>query len=224
MITAQDIREKGFERARMGGYDMASVDDFLEELADDVAATQKENAVLKSKMKVLVDKIEEYRSNEEALNAAILSAQKLAVQIESEARQRAAATIAEAEEKAQETLGSISSRADAEEKRLADAKAAAAKFIEAAKALCHTQLGKLDKIADEMGVEEPAPAAAPAPVEEPVPVEESAQPSIDDAVSAIEKSAARLQADDGLKLDMPDDTTSYRPKKHKLENTQPFTF
>ena len=224
MITAQDIREKGFERARMGGYDMASVDDFLEELADDVAATQKENAVLKSKMKVLVDKIEEYRSNEEALNAAILSAQKLAVQIESEARQRAADTIAEAEKKAQETLGSISSRADAEEKRLADAKAAAAKFIEAAKALCHTQLGKLDKIADEMGVEEPAPAAAPAPVEEPVPVEESAQPSIDDAVSAIEKSAARLQADDGLKLDMADDTTSYRPKKHKLENTQPFTF
>ena len=224
MITAQDIREKGFERARMGGYDMASVDDFLEELADDVAATQKENAVLKSKMKVLVDKIEEYRSNEEALNAAILSAQKLAVQIESEARQRAADTIAEAEKKAQETLGSISSRADAEEKRLADAKAAAAKYIEAAKALCHTQLGKLDKIADEMGVEEPAPAAAPAPAEEPVPVEESAQPSIDDAVSAIEKSAARLQADDGLKLDMPDDTTSYRPKKHKLENTQPFTF
>jgi len=224
MITAQDIREKGFERARMGGYDMASVDDFLEELADDVAATQKENAVLKSKMKVLVDKIEEYRSNEEALNAAILSAQKLAVQIESEARQRAADTIAEAEKKAQETLGSISARADAEEKRLADAKAAAAKFIEAAKALCHTQLGKLDKIADEMGVEEPAPAAAPAPAEEPVPVEEPKQPSIDDAVSAIEKSAARLQADDGLKLDMPDDTTSYRPKKHKLENTQPFTF
>lgn len=223
MITAQDIREKGFERARMGGYDMASVDDFLEELADDVAATQKENAVLKSKMKVLVDKIEEYRSNEEALNAAILSAQKLAVQIENEARQRAAATIAEAEEKAQETLGSISARADAEEKRLADAKAAAAKFIEAAKALCHTQLGKLDKIADEMGVEEPAPAEA-VPDEEPVPVEEPKQPSIDDAVSAIEKSAARLQADDGLKLDMPDDTTSYRPKKHKLENTQPFTF
>ena len=223
MITAQDIREKGFERARLNGYDMASVDDFLEELADDVAATQKENAVLKSKMKVLVDKIEEYRSNEEALNAAILSAQKLAVQIENEARQRAAATIAEAEEKARETIGSISDRADAEEKRLADAKAAAAKYIEAAKALCHTQLGKLDKIADEMGIEEPAPAED-APVEEPVPVEEPNQPSIDDAVSAIEKSAARLQADEGIKLDMPDDTTSYRPKKRKLENTQPFTF
>ena len=223
MITAQDIREKGFERARMGGYDMASVDEFLEELADDVAATQKENAVLKSKMKVLVDKIEEYRSNEEALNAAILSAQKLAVQIESEARQRAAATIAEAEEKARETIGSISDRADAEEKRRADAKAAAAKYIEAAKALCHTQLGKLGKIADEMGVEDVAPVEEKPVAAEPK-AEEPAKADVEETVRAIESTAARLQADDGLKLDMPDDTTSYRPKQRKLDNTQPFTF
>ena len=223
MITAQDIREKGFEVVRFNGYDRDTVDDFLEELADDVAATQKENAVLKSKMKVLVDKIEEYRANEEALNNAILSAQKLAVQIESEARQRAAATVADAEKKAQETIGSITDRADAEEKRLADAKAAAAKFIEAAKALCHTQLGKLGKIADEMGVEEPAPVeekpAAPAPK-----AEEPAKADVEETVRAIESTAARLQADDGVKLDMPDDTTSYRPKQRKLDNTQPFTF
>ena len=224
MITAQDIREKGFERARMGGYDMASVDEFLEELADDVAATQKENTVLKSKMKVLVDKIEEYRANEEALNAAILSAQKLAVQIESDARQRAAATIAEAEEKARETIGSISDRADAEEKRLADAKAAVAKYIDAAKALCNTQLGKLGKIAGEMDVEEEAAPVAEEPAEEAAPVEEDAQPSIEDVVTTIKKSAAQLQADDDLKFDLPDDTTSYRPNKRKLENTQPFTF
>ena len=234
MITAQDIRDKGFERARMGGYDMASVDDFLEELADDVAATQKENAVLKSKMKVLVDKIEEYRSNEEAPNAAILlSAQKLAVQIESEARQRAADTIAEAEAKARETIGSISDRADAEEKRLADAKAAVGKYIEAAKALCHTQLGKLGKIADEMDVKEAEVEAEPAPQPVAVPVEESApaptaaaapQPELDETVRAIENSAARLKADDGLRMDMPDNTTDYRPRKRKLENTQPFTF
>ena len=218
MITAQDIREKGFERARVGGYDMASVDEFLEELANDVAATQKENAVLKSKMKVLVDKIEEYRANEEALNAAILSAQKLAVQIESEARQRAADTIAEAEKKAQETVGSISVRADAEEKRLKDAKAAVAKYIEAAKALCHTQLGKLGKIVDEMDVKKEEPA----PVEEAAPVQEKL-PDMDETVRAIENSAAKLQADSAVSIDLPEEVTDYRPKKKKLENTQPFT-
>ena len=223
MITAQDIREKGFEKARMGGYDMASVDDFLDELANDVAATQKENAVLKSKMKVLVDKIEEYRSNEEALNAAILSAQKLAVQIESEARQRAAATVAEAEKKAQETIGSITDRANFEEKRLADAKAAAAKYIAAARALCNTQLGKLENIANEMGVTAEVkateePKAAPAPAEEAKP-----EGDVDEAVRAIEKSAARFQADEQVKLDMPEDATERRPRQRKLENTQPFT-
>ena len=229
MITAQDIREKGFEKARMGGYDMASVDDFLDELANDVAATQKENAVLKSKMKVLVDKIEEYRSNEEALNAAIISAQKLAVQIENEARQRAAATVAEAEKKAQETIGSITDRANFEEKRLADAKAAAAKYIAAARALCNTQLGKLENIANEMDVaaevkaaeeHKAAPAAAPAPAPA---AEAKTAGDVEDAVRAIEKSAARFQADEQVKLDMPDDVTERRPRQRKLENTQPFT-
>ena len=76
MITAQDIREKTFEKSRIGGYDMSSVDDFLEELADDITASQKENAVLKSKMKVLVSKLEEYRSNEASMKDAIVNAQK----------------------------------------------------------------------------------------------------------------------------------------------------
>ena len=205
MITAQDIREKGFERVRLNGYDMAAVDEFLEELADDVAASQKENAVLKSKMKVLVDKIEEYRANEEALNSAILSAQKLAVQIENEARQRAAATIAEADKKAQETIGSIAARADAEEKRLADAKAACAKFFEAAKALCNTQLEEIDAIRTDMGVQAPK---APAKAEK-----------VEDTVRAIESSAARMQTE--LSLDLSD--ADVKPRPRKLDNTQPFT-
>ena len=206
MITAQDIREKGFEVVRFNGYDRDTVDDFLEELADDVAATQKENAVLKSKMKVLVDKIEEYRANEEALNNAILSAQKLAVQIESEARQRAAATVAEAEKKAQETVGSITDRADAEEKRLADAKAATAKFFEAAKALCNSQVGKLEGIMNDMGL------AAPA-------VEE---PDVDETVRAIEDSAAKLSPDPAIKIDIPE-APDYTARQRKLDNTQTFS-
>ena len=114
MITAQDIREKAFEKAR-NGYDMATVDDFLEELADEISAAQKENAVLKSKMKVLVDKIEEYRTNESALNQAILSAQKLSVQIENDARTRSANIVAEAEAKARDLLDRVglADRADA---------------------------------------------------------------------------------------------------------------
>ncbi len=206
MITAQDIREKGFEVVRFNGYDRDMVDDFLEELADDVAAAQKENAVLKSKMKVLVDKIEEYRANEEALNNAILSAQKLAVQIESEARQRAAATVAEAEKKAQDTIGSISDRADAEEKRLADAKAATAKFFEAAKALCNSQLSKLDGIVNDMGLAAPAAEV----------------PDVDETVRAIEDSAAKLQPEPAVRIDIPA-APDYTTRQRRLDSTQTFS-
>lgn len=206
MITAQDIREKTFEKARINGYDMASVDDFLEELADEIAAAQKENAVLKSKMKVLVDKIEEYRANEEALNMAILSAQKLAVQIESEARQRASATVAEAEAKAQAVIGSIDAERVAQEQRLADAKAAKSKFISDAKALFQAQLDQL--IAIDKGT---APAkAAPAPADD-----------VADAVQSIADKASRLEAEPSFDIDLS--MLKETPAPGKLESTQTFT-
>ena len=196
MITAQDIREKTFEKARMGGYDMAAVDDFLEELADEIASAQKENAVLKSKMKVLVDKIEEYRSNEEALNMAILSAQKLAVQIESEARQRASATVADAEAKARAVIGSIDEERISYEQRLAQAKEAKSSFIAEAKAMFQAQLEKLAAIDEGTApkAEEAAPSAG---------------------------SSARLDTAPAFDLDLS--MLKETPAPSKLESTQTFT-
>ena len=183
MITAQDIRERTFERARVGGYDAAAVDDFLDQLAEEVAASQKENSVLKQKMKILVEKIEEYRGNEEALNRAVLSAQKLAVQIEKEAKDRAAAMLADAERQVKERLGSIEDEEEREKRNLDEAKAATAKYFEAVRALCKGQLQQLDAIVGEF-----VPAEEPVEEEEPVaeePVEEEAPAADDlDAVAA----------------------------------------
>ena len=58
MMTPQDIMDKTFEKAVFGGYDMAAVDDFLNQMRDEFAALQKENATLKAKLKVLANKIE----------------------------------------------------------------------------------------------------------------------------------------------------------------------
>ena len=206
MITAQDIREKTFEKSRLNGYDMASVDDFLEELADDVTAAQKENAVLKSKMKVLVDKIEEYRANEEALNMAILSAQKLAVQIESEARQRANAMLADAERQVKARVGSIEEETAVQERRLADAKAATAQFFEGIRKLCNTQLKNMDAISSGFVPQPEAPAAAP---------------SVEETVRSIESSVAKAKPEPQLKLDLSDAPAA--PAKG-FDNTQPFSF
>lgn len=211
MITAQDIREKTFEKSRIGGYDMASVDDFLEELADDVTAYQKENAVLKSKMKVLVDKIEEYRANEEALNMAVLSAQKLAVQIENDARTRSAAMIEEAEQQVKARVGGIEAETEKQEKRLADAKAATEKFFEAARALCNTQLRNLDAISSGMTAAQPATA----------PAAESAD--VDSAVRSIEESVSKLRPEPPVKMDLSSAMKPAAKPKKNFDSTQTFT-
>ena len=209
MITAQDIREKTFEKSRIGGYDMSSVDDFLEELADDITASQKENAVLKSKMKVLVDKIEEYRANEEALQMAVLSAQKLAVQIENDARARAAAMIEEAEKTVKARTGNIEAEVARQEKRLAEAKNASDKFFDSMRALCNAQLKNLDAIAGKT-FEEKSPSEAEAQVE--------------DAVRIIEKNVAGIKPEPAVDIDISSAMKAPSRPKRNLDSTQQFSF
>ncbi len=208
MITAQDIREKTFEKSRLNGYDMASVDDFLEELADDITTSQKENAVLKSKMKVLVDKIEEYRANEEALNMAILSAQKLAVQIENDARQRAAAMLAEADEQVKAKVGTIEEETAIQERRLADAKAATARFFDGIRSLCKKQMQNLDAISNDL-----VPEAA----------EASAADAVEDTIRSIESNVANIQPDPAFNIDLSPAEETVDDVLRSFESTQPFT-
>ncbi len=207
MITAQDIREKTFEKARIGGYDMAAVDDFLDELAESIGAAQKENTVLKSKMKVLVDKIEEYRAGEETLSSAILQAQKLAAQIENDARKRAAGMLAEAEEKVKARVGSIEDETRMYERRLEEAKAATAKYFDDVRALCEGQLSQLETISrDYIPQPEADEAAGAADVEE--------------AVRSIEDSASNIQPEMNFSLDLG---PAEEPEAEvSLESTQPF--
>ena len=222
MITAQDSREKTFEKSRMNGYDMASVDDFLEEMADDISSSQKENAVLKSKMKVLVDKIEEYRANEEALNMAILSAQKLAVQIESEARQRAAAMIEDAERQVKAKVGSIQDQTAAEEQRLADAQTATKVFLDKAKSLLGDSLARLGAIGGELELPEEAEEVEDEQTEEEVPAVTD-EVDIDEAVRSIEEQVSRPSAPEpALDLDLSDFDLAPAPKRKNLSSTQSF--
>lgn len=153
MMTPQDIREKSFEKAVFGGYDMAAVDKFLETISTEfaavqkeVAAMQKENAVLKSKMKVLVDKIEEYRTSEDAMSMALLSAQKMSNEIEGEAKRRGEDLIAESQEIAEAIVNKAQTEVVTEEARLVEAKRRSAEFIEKMRTLCTKQLDFFDSI------------------------------------------------------------------------------
>ena len=100
MITPQQIHEISFDKVRKGGYDMDAVDRFLEPLTEDYITLYKENSVLKSKMRILVEKLEEYRKQETAVQNALLTAQKTCEQMTQEAEKKCAQMLREAEEAA----------------------------------------------------------------------------------------------------------------------------
>ena len=89
MLTPQEVSEHAFAKASFGGYNMAMVDEFLDVLTADYTTLYKENATLKAKMKVLVDKVEEYRSTEEAMRKALLTAQRMADELVAQAEAKA---------------------------------------------------------------------------------------------------------------------------------------
>lgn len=150
MITSQDIRAKSFEKAVFGGYDMAGVDSFLENVARTVEDQAKEIATLKSKMKILANKVEEYRSTEEAMRLALVSAQQLATQIEAEARAKADSIVDEATARSLETLSDLKKQIASEETRLVAAQAAYTKYVTDARDLCLRQIAYLDNLPEEM--------------------------------------------------------------------------
>ena len=64
MFTPQQLEQITFHTSVFGGYDMDSVDEFLVALIEDYNTLYKDNATLKSKMRVMVEKLEEYRAEE----------------------------------------------------------------------------------------------------------------------------------------------------------------
>ena len=96
MFTPQQIDQISFNRATFGGYDMQQVDEFLEPLTEDYVTLYKENALLKSKMRVLVGKLEEYRKNEASMKEAVIKAQKTCDRMVMEAEAKCAKMLKDA--------------------------------------------------------------------------------------------------------------------------------
>ena len=118
MLTPQDVTNREFDKAVFGGYDIAAVDRFLEELSQDYAALYRDNATLKGKLKVLVDKVEEYRNTEDAMHLALLTAQKTAREITEEAETKAAEILEEAQKKAEGLLAKAEADTEARRREL----------------------------------------------------------------------------------------------------------
>ncbi len=195
MLTVQEIQATNFEKAVFGGYDQKAVDDFMEMLAEEYASLQKENAALKSKMKVLVDKIEEYRSVENGMRRALVSAQSIAQETIDKAQAESAQLIAEARQNADEQIEAYRVQIEAESRKLHTAKEKTAQFLSHVTALYDEQTKMLMKMSasDDLAIES-APAVAKAVVE-PVSSDTRPQPMPTQAVAAAEGTVA-VEADE----------------------------
>ncbi len=131
MFTPQQIDQISFNRVAFGGYDMQGVDEFLEPLTEDYVTLYKENALLKSKMKVLVGKLEEYRKNEASMKDAIVNAQKTCDMMVKEAEAKCTQILTEANAAAMENAKNADALIAAENARVEEARqVAAAKITE----------------------------------------------------------------------------------------------
>ena len=131
MFTPQQIDQIAFSKAKFGGYNMQQVDEFLEPLTEDYVTLYKENALLKSKMRVLVTKLEEYRRNEVSMKEAVANAQKTCDKMVAEAEAKCAKMLQGASEVATVSTQPSETQIAAENARVEEArKAAAAKITE----------------------------------------------------------------------------------------------
>ena len=155
MFTPQQIEQISFSKATFGGYNMEDVDQFLEPLTEDYITLYKENALLKSKMKVLVAKLEEYRNNESSMKDAIVNAQKTCDMMVKEAEAKCTQMLNDANAAAAENAKNSDALIAAENARVEEAKKAAAARIDQIVSDMHSCINALERIKR---------ANAPAPV------------------------------------------------------------
>ena len=148
MFTPQEVSEKVFPKASFGGggYSMASVDEFLDALTEDYTALFKENVTLKAKLKVLAEKVEEYRSTEEAMRQALLTAQKMAAKLVQEAQAEKEQILSDARTEAQAEIHRLDDERQAEERKLRAAQEKTAEFIRRSDELCKAQSAFLQSL------------------------------------------------------------------------------
>lgn len=157
MYSSEKIRNAEIKKSALGGYNMDSVDDLLDEVADDFARLEKIAADSEAKAIALNEKLEEYRASESSIHTAILNAQRIADQTVKEASEAAGHTAADSAKKAETLISDAEEKAasivsEAEEKAniiVADAIAKTESIIAAA----HDSVARQQALFDKLKVE-----------------------------------------------------------------------
>ena len=210
MLTPQEVSEHAFAKASFGGYNMAMVDEFLDVLTADYTTLYKENATLKAKMKVLVDKVEEYRSTEEAMRKALLTAQKMADEL-----------VAQAEAKAR--IVELQQDIRSEQMRLTAAQNATAAYVGKLKELYQHEMDYLNGLSKLSAPAEPVVdqvASAAQDISQSVEKLVAGEAPEEDAEDTVDLGGGAKEKDGGLYAELLELSRSHGPEEAE-EPTEP---
>ena len=183
MMTPQEVASHVFAKATFGGYNMTMVDEFLDQLTEDYTALYNDNTILKNKLKVLSDSIEEYRATDVAMRKTLLAAKQMADSMVSDAEKKKTQLEQDATQEAQARKSKLEAEIAAEEFRLQQAQKATADYVMKLHALHQEELDYLSRLGQmvppEMAQAAMAQAIVPegptTPVEDLTPEEEEVE-------------------------------------------------
>ena len=162
MFTPQQIEQVSFSKQTFNGYNIEEVDSFLEPLTEDYITLYKENALLKSKMRILVTKLEEYRNNEASMKDAIANAQTTCDQMVKETEGKCAQMLSDANLAAAENARNARAQIAEENARVEQARQTAATKIAQIEKQLKDCIAALEYIRSTNRPLEPMPQAEPA--------------------------------------------------------------
>lgn len=201
---ANKSSDKLFEKAAFG-YRPEEVDRYIEQLNEQIRSLEAEKADLLGKMKVLAEKINEYRQDEANLKDALLGAQKMGNAIVKDAQTKADAMLAdaknrsermlyEAQRTSEEAVGGIRAQVEHEKLTLAKMQKSVADFKSKLLSLYKVHLNAISSLPDMEEEYEAiynarvkaqfvptAPEIKPEPAPEPVPEPAPAAPAAEEA-------------------------------------------
>ena len=226
MFTPQEIDQIAFSRVAFGGYDMQSVDEFLEPLTEDYVTLYKENALLKSKMRTLVSKLEEYRKSESSMRDAMVNAQKTCDRMVREAEEKCAQMLSDANAAASSNAKNADALIAAENARVEEARQAAAKTITQLQSEISACVQALERIKQANKPVHPVTVSPPAENSSGVSTAEESPISSDPIISAsenIEGSADAVAAEISASIEnlvgTTEDTAPKAEPQHPTNDT-----
>lgn len=201
MMTPQEVASHVFAKATFGGYNMTMVDEFLDQLTEDYTALYNDNTILKNKLKVLSDSIEEYRATDVAMRKTLLAAQQMAESMVSDAEKKKTQMEKDATESAEARKSQLQAEIAAEEFRLKQAQEATAAYVKKLYALHQEEMECLARLGQMVPPEVLETAAAEDVAEEEPVVDEPTQAVDTQAVAAAAAQAPAYDPVDDLDLD-----------------------